>query len=69
MGTVTISPKFQVVIPKAVARKLRMLPGQKLQAIAYADEDLAPVRGGQEPTAEFPNHMEHVRWLLADVPW
>ncbi len=45
MWTMTISPKFQVVIPKAIREKLSLLPGQKLQAIAYGDRiELIPVR-------------------------
>ena len=35
METVTISPKYQVVIPKRVRRKLGLTPGQKVQAIVY----------------------------------
>ena len=35
METVTISPKFQVVIPKDIRESLKLAPGQKLQAIAY----------------------------------
>ena len=35
METVTISPKFQVVIPKRLRRQLGLCPGQKVQAIAY----------------------------------
>lgn len=33
MGTVTISRKFQVVIPKEIREKLNLVPGQKVQAI------------------------------------
>ena len=45
MGTVTISPKFQVVIPKAIREELGLLPGQKLQAIVYGERiELIPVR-------------------------
>jgi AbrB family looped-hinge helix DNA binding protein len=35
METVTISPKYQVVIPKRLRRQLGLCPGQKVQAIAY----------------------------------
>jgi AbrB family looped-hinge helix DNA binding protein len=31
MTTVTISPKYQVVIPKEIRKKLKLKPGQKLQ--------------------------------------
>lgn len=37
MNTVTISPKFQVVIPKLVREKLGLKPGQKLQIMYDAD--------------------------------
>ena len=44
MATVTISPKFQVVIPKAIREKLNLSPGQKVEAIAYGDRiELIPV--------------------------
>jgi AbrB family looped-hinge helix DNA binding protein len=43
--TVTISPKYQVVIPKRLRRKLGLCPGQKVQAIAYENRiELVPVR-------------------------
>jgi AbrB family looped-hinge helix DNA binding protein len=45
MGTVTISPKYQVVIPKEIREKLKLSPGQKVQAIAYEGRiELIPVR-------------------------
>ena len=45
MTTITISPKFQVVIPKAIRELLGLRPGQKVQAIAYEDRiELIPVR-------------------------
>jgi AbrB family looped-hinge helix DNA binding protein len=44
MSTVTISPKFQVVIPKEIREKLKLTPGQKVQTIAYDDRiELIPV--------------------------
>lgn len=35
METVTISPKFQVVIPKSIREKLHLKAGQKVEAIEY----------------------------------
>lgn len=35
MDVVTISPKYQVVIPRAVRERLRLEPGQKVQALVY----------------------------------
>lgn len=45
METVTVSPKFQVVIPKRIREKLSLSPGQKVQAIVYGDRiELIPLR-------------------------
>lgn len=45
MATVTISPKFQVVIPKEIREKLALVPGQKVQAIDYDNRiELIPLR-------------------------
>ena len=45
VDTVTISPKFQVVIPRALRERLGLKPGQKVQAIAYENRiELIPVR-------------------------
>ena len=45
METVTISPKFQVVIPKEIRDTLKLTPGQRVQAILYEDRiELIPVR-------------------------
>ena len=49
MEAVTVSPKFQVVIPKLIREKLGLLPGQKVQAILYGDRiELIPVRSIKE---------------------
>ena len=45
MGKVTISPKFQVVIPKEIREKLGLSPGQRVEAIAYENRiELIPLR-------------------------
>ncbi len=45
MDTLTISPKFQVVIPKAIRELLKLRPGQKVQAIVYDNRiELIPVQ-------------------------
>ncbi|MGB6223626.1 AbrB/MazE/SpoVT family DNA-binding domain-containing protein [Haloferula sp.] len=45
MNTVTLSPKFQVVIPLAVREELHLTPGEKLRVIRYADRvEFIPVR-------------------------
>jgi AbrB family looped-hinge helix DNA binding protein len=49
METVTISPKFQIVIPKAIRELLRLRPGQRVQAIAYSDRiELIPIRRAKQ---------------------
>lgn len=49
MDSVTISPKFQVVIPKAIREQLHLVPGQKVHAIAYGDRiEFIPVRPARE---------------------
>ena len=35
MPAVTVSPKYQVVIPRTVRESLRLKPGQKMQVIEY----------------------------------
>ena len=45
METVTLSPKFQVVIPKAARESLKLVAGQKVRVIAYENRiELIPVR-------------------------
>jgi len=49
MQTVTVSPKFQVVIPKAVRESLNLRPGQKMQVIEYDGRiELIPERDIKE---------------------
>lgn len=45
METLTISPKFQVVIPKSIREAMKLTPGQKVQAVAYLGRiELIPVQ-------------------------
>ncbi|MBN2425444.1 MAG: AbrB/MazE/SpoVT family DNA-binding domain-containing protein [Calditrichaceae bacterium] len=45
MYTVTISPKFQVVIPKDVRNRLKLKPGQKLKILQLGDRmEFVPVK-------------------------
>ena len=45
MNTVTVSQKFQVVIPRAIRDSLGIRPGQKVQVIRYGDRiELIPLR-------------------------
>jgi len=37
MKIVTVSPKYQVIIPKEICEKLKLKPGQKLQVILEED--------------------------------
>jgi AbrB family looped-hinge helix DNA binding protein len=52
MQTVTISPKFQVVIPKKIREAMRLRPGQRLKVIEYEgrielipDRDISELKG------------------------
>lgn len=45
MTTVTVAPKFQVVIPKAIREALNIQSGQKVQVIRYQNRiELIPIR-------------------------
>jgi len=48
METVTVSPKYQIVIPRRVREALGIKPGQKVQVIAYQNRiELMPVRSAR----------------------
>lgn len=45
MSVVTVSPKYQVVIPKRIREALGLKPGQKIEALLYLDRvEFIPVR-------------------------
>ena len=45
MQAVTVSPKFQVVIPRAVRDSMHLRPGQKMQVVEYDERiELVPER-------------------------
>ena len=49
METVTVSPKYQIVIPRVVREALNIRPGQKVQVVRYGDRiELIPVRPIEE---------------------
>ncbi len=49
MTVLTVSPKFQVVIPREIREALRLEPGQKMQALQYQNRiELIPVRAMRE---------------------
>jgi len=49
MQTVTVSPKYKVVIPKTVREALKLHPGQKMQIVEYAGRiELIPERDIKE---------------------
>ncbi len=49
METVTVSPKYQVVIPSRIRKLLGVRPGQKVQVILYDNRiEMIPVRPVEE---------------------
>lgn len=45
MSVVIVSPKFQVVIPRAIRESMGLRPGQKVQALQYQNRiEFVPVR-------------------------
>jgi AbrB family looped-hinge helix DNA binding protein len=62
MLPVTVSPKFQVVIPLAVREALRLKPGVKMQVVHFEDRiEFIPVRPAKKLRGS-------LRGINTDVP-
>lgn len=45
MNSVTVSPKFQVVIPKEIRESMGIVSGQKIQMLTYRNRiELIPIK-------------------------
>jgi len=48
MTSTTLSPKFQIVIPKAVSEALKLVPGRKFHVLHHNGRiELVPVRNAR----------------------
>ncbi len=49
MKTVTISPKYQIIIPKSIRTPLNLQPGQKIQVILHQNRiELIPIKPAEQ---------------------
>ncbi len=49
MSIVTVSPKYQVVIPREIRESLGLEPGQKVQVLQYENRiEFIPIRSMRE---------------------
>lgn len=56
METVTLSSKFQIVIPQAVRERMKLTPGERFRVIGYEGRvELIPVRPIEEMRGRFKN--------------
>jgi AbrB family looped-hinge helix DNA binding protein len=62
MDTVTISPKYQVVIPKEIREKMHLTVGEKVQMVLYENRlELIPL-------LPMPKLRGFVKGIKTDVP-
>ncbi len=65
MNTVTVSPKFQVVIPLAVRERMKLRPGEKLAVVEFnGGLRLMPLR----PAAELRGIARGISTTVDDEP-
>jgi AbrB family looped-hinge helix DNA binding protein len=65
MEAVLVSPKYQVVIPRAVRAALGIRPGQRMQVIQYEDRiELIPIR----PTHEMRGFLKGIDTTIEREP-
>lgn len=68
MHAVTVSPKYQVVIPRPVRENLKLRPGQRMQVFEYSgrvelipERDIADLRGFVKGiNTDFAREADHV---------
>ena len=45
MDTVTVSPKYQVVIPRRIRESMHLAPGQKMQVVEFGNRiEFVPIQ-------------------------
>lgn len=55
MQTITISPKYQVVIPRSVREAMALKPGTRLQVVQFEDRiELIPLRSAKSLRGSLP---------------
>ena len=49
MSTVTVSPEYQIIIPKEIRESMAIRPGHKMQILAFGDRiELIPIKPMQK---------------------
>ena len=65
MISVTVSPKYQVVIPKAVRESMGIFSGQKIQVLTYGNRiELIPI----QPMKELRGFLKGINTIVSREP-
>ena len=65
MTSVTVSPKYQVVIPKAVRESMGIFSGQKIQVLTYGNRiELIPI----QPMKELRGFLKGINTIVSREP-